>query len=60
MAHPKFEVFEDNAGDFRWRLIASNGELIAQSEGYTQKHNAKSGAQAVKAAAADAVIEDVT
>ncbi|MBI1931269.1 MAG: DUF1508 domain-containing protein [Ignavibacteriales bacterium] len=35
-----FEVYKDNAGQWRWRLIASNGRNIATSgEGYINKHD---------------------
>ncbi|MBO4789668.1 MAG: DUF1508 domain-containing protein [Oxalobacter sp.] len=32
--HPKFEVYTDKAGEFRFRLKATNGQIIAVSEGY--------------------------
>ena len=32
--NPKFEVYADKAGEFRFRLKARNGEIIATSEGY--------------------------
>ena len=32
---PKFEVYVDKAGEFRFRLLAKNGQNIAASEGYT-------------------------
>ena len=35
--HPKFEVYTDKAGEFRFRLKARNGEVIAVSEGYKSK-----------------------
>ena len=35
--HPKFEVYTDKAGEFRFRLKATNGEIIATSEGYKAK-----------------------
>ncbi len=38
----KFEVYEDSAGEWRWRGIAGNGEIIADSsEGYTRKYDAE-------------------
>ena len=41
---PKWEIYTDKAGEFRFRLKASNGEIIlAASEGYTAKANAKKG-----------------
>jgi len=39
MGNPKFEVYKDAAGEFRFRLKAPNGEIIAVSEGYTTKAN---------------------
>lgn len=47
----RFEVFEDSAGEYRWRLVATNGEVVAQSEGYTRKHDAERGAEAARVAA---------
>ncbi len=36
-----FEVYEDNAGEWRWRLIHRNGNVLADSgEGYTRRHDA--------------------
>ena len=33
--NPKFEIYTDKAGEFRFRLKATNGQIIATSEGYT-------------------------
>ncbi len=34
----KFELYKDTKGEFRWRLVASNGQAIASSgEGFKQK-----------------------
>ena len=35
--HPKFEVFQDKGGNFRFRLKARNGEVILASQGYKEK-----------------------
>ena len=43
LAHPKYELYKDKAGEFRFRLKASNGEIIAVSEGYKSKSSAKNG-----------------
>lgn len=44
-----FEMFQDTAGEWRWRLVASNGNIIADSgEGYQSKQGAKRGIQSVK------------
>ena len=32
--HPKFEIYTDNSGEFRFRLKATNGQIIGVSEGY--------------------------
>jgi uncharacterized protein YegP (UPF0339 family) len=34
---PKFEMYVDKAGEFRFRLKATNGQVIATSEGYVSK-----------------------
>ena len=47
-ANPKFEIFSDKAGEFRFRLKAGNGEIIAASEGYTAKDSCLKGIDSVK------------
>ncbi|NHK26726.1 YegP family protein [Parvularcula flava] len=44
----KFELYKDNAGEFRFRLKAGNGENILASEGYKQKSSAENGIESVK------------
>lgn len=44
----KFELYKDKAGKYRFRLKASNGEIIAASEGYNSKQSAKNGIESVK------------
>ena len=56
----KFEVYKDKAGEFRFRLKAGNGEIIATSEGYTAKASCLKGIESVKANAAAAVVDDKT
>jgi uncharacterized protein YegP (UPF0339 family) len=56
----KFEINKDVAGEFRFKLVALNGQTIAVSEGYTAKEGALNGIESVKNNAADAVIEDKT
>ena len=55
--HPKFEVYTDKAGEFRFRLKATNGQIIAVSEGYTTKAACVNGIESVKKNAADADVE---
>jgi len=55
----KFELYKDAKGEFRWRLVASNGQTIASSgEGYKSKDSAKAGIESVKKNAAGAAIEE--
>lgn len=44
----KFELYKDKAGEFRFRLKASNGEIILVSEGYAQKAGCKNGIESVR------------
>ncbi len=54
--HPKFEVYNDKAGEFRFRLKATNGEIIAVGEGYKAKAGCLNGIESVKKNAPDAEI----
>lgn len=56
VTHPKFEMYQDKAGEFRFRLKARNGEIIGVSEGYTTKANCVNGVESVKKNAAEAEI----
>jgi uncharacterized protein YegP (UPF0339 family) len=60
MPRAKFEIYKDAAGEYRFRLRAPNGEIIAASEGYTQKSSCKNGIASVKENAPNAIIEDLT
>lgn len=52
-----FQIFHDKAGEWRWRLIVSNGNIIADSgEGYRSKQGAKRGIESVKNNASEADI----
>lgn len=46
--HPKFEVYADKAGEFRFRLKATNGQIIAVGEGYKAKASCLNGIESVK------------
>ena len=52
----KFEVYQDKASKFRWRLKAGNGEIVASGEAYESKQAAINGTEAVQRAAAGAAI----
>ncbi len=55
--HPKFEMYTDKAGEFRFRLKAKNGEVIATSEGYKAKAGCENGIASVKKNAPEAEVE---
>ena len=55
--NPKFEVYADKAGEFRFRLKAANGQIIAVSEGYTKKASCLNGIASVQKNTVDAKIE---
>ena len=46
--HPKFEIYKDKGGEFRFRLKATNGQIIAVSEGYKAMNSCKNGIASVK------------
>jgi len=55
----KFELYKDAKGEFRWRLVASNGQAIASGgEGYKTKASAVNGIESVKKNAPTAPIEE--
>jgi len=54
----KFEIRKDEAGMYRFNLIAANGEIIASSEAYESKEACKDGIQSVKTNASSAEIVD--
>ena len=54
--HPKFEIYTDKAGEFRFRLKATNGQIIAVSEGNKAIASCLNGIESVKKNAVDAKI----
>ena len=54
--HPKFEIYLDKAGEYRFRLKARNGEPIAASEGYKAKASCKNGIASVQKNVVDATV----
>ncbi len=54
--HPKFEIYVDKKGEFRFRLKATNGQIIAVSEGYKALTGCMNGIKSVKENAADSEI----
>ena len=56
LRHPKFEMYQDKAGEFRFRLKARNGQIVGTSEGYTAKAGCRNGIESVKK---NAVAEEI-
>lgn len=54
--NPKYEIYTDKAGEFRFRLKATNGQVIAVGEGYKTHANCVKGVESVKKNAVDAPI----
>ena len=56
-----FELYQDRAGEYRWRLRHQNGNIIADSgEGYSSKANAENGIRSVQENAPTAPTNDQT
>jgi uncharacterized protein YegP (UPF0339 family) len=54
----KFEVYRDAAGEWRWRLKAANGRIVADSgEGYASDHNARRAAENARSSIGGARID---
>ena len=57
MRHPKFEMYQDKAGEYRFRLRARNGKIVGISEGYSNKAGCLNGIESVMKNAPQAEIE---
>lgn len=55
---PKFEIYNDKAGEFRFRLKARNGEIILASEGYTRKDGCLGGVESVRKNSDSPIVEE--
>ncbi len=57
--NPKFEVYFDKAGLYRYRMLASNGQNIAIAEdGYASKSGCMNGIKAISRAADGADVDE--
>ncbi|MCQ1536536.1 DUF1508 domain-containing protein [Methanosarcina sp. KYL-1] len=56
---PKFEVYHDISGEYRFRLRARNGQIIAVSQGYKSREGCLKGIESVKTNAPIARIEEI-
>ena len=56
---PHFEVYEDSAGEWRWRMVASNGRIVADGgEGYSSRSAVRRAVSNVRDDAGDADVTD--
>lgn len=60
MTEPKFEIYKDKAGKFRFRMVAPNGEIIAVSEAYETEAGCKNGISFVVKNVSKAVVKDLS
>lgn len=56
VTNPKFEVYKDKGGEFRFRLKARNGEIILSGEGYKAKASCLNGIDSIRRNAPDAPV----
>jgi len=56
----KFEVYRDKSGEYRFRLKAGNGQVIANGQAYTTKKACLNGIESIRKNAPDATIDDQT
>ena len=57
MSDATFEVYQDRADEWRWRLVHDNGNVIADSgQGYTTRQSALDGIESVKRNAPEATV----
>ncbi len=54
--NPKFEVYADKRGEFRFRLKAANGQIIAVGEGYKAKASCLKGIESIRKNAPDSAV----
>jgi len=56
----KFQIKKTSNGQYRFNIIASNGQVIATSETYTRKQSAKDTIESIKKGADAATVEDLS
>ena len=56
----KFTIYKDAKGEFRFRIVAANGNILASSQGYKAKTSAQNAIDRIKSDAADAAVVDET
>jgi uncharacterized protein YegP (UPF0339 family) len=59
MSKATFDLYEDDAGEWRWRLVHDNGNVIADGgQGYSSRRTALRGIRSVKTNVLEAPIEE--
>lgn len=56
MDEARFEIYQDAAGAWRFRLVGRNGEIVATGEAYSSKAHAERGVDTVRRLAATAEV----
>ena len=56
--NPKFEVYQDKKGEFRFRLKSTNGQIIAVGEGYKAKAGCLNGIESIRKNAPEATVKE--
>ena len=57
LTNPKYEIYKDDKGEFRFRLKAMNGDVVFTSDGYSSKASAKNGIESIRKNAEEAKVE---
>lgn len=58
LKNPKFEVYADKKGEFRFRLKAANGQTVLTGEGYSALRSCMNGIESVRKNAPDAELAE--
>lgn len=58
LSRPKYQVYKDKRGEFRFRLIATNGRIIAVGEGYKAMKSCLNGIESIRKNAPEATVDD--
>jgi uncharacterized protein YegP (UPF0339 family) len=59
VAKGKFEIYKNKKGEFRFRLKAANGQVIATGEGYSSRAGCMNGIESIRKNAPKAKVVDV-
>ena len=57
LPYPKWEIYLDQGGKYRFRLNASNGNCVCHSQGYTTKNACKNGIDSIIRSSKNAIIQ---